>query len=688
MGLFCIGVNLIMLIANHIHSLFIDQRKQSAGFSGLLIVLYFSVGLLMLSAVLWFSPDCDINVLLTAIEIHLSLGLGIYAFSIITRNNGSALLLSVLSLYAALLLDHPVTFYALQILYLLFITLRLRTRSISNSTWPRLLAIIAILCGAGVFLGLIILVAAQKQCGFLFEKKMMYEAVNADILFHSSVVSMLRSCGQVSTGLHGCETEIVYHVFSHRFLAAIASLHDISSLSLYIYIYFINIAPLVFVALLGCAEDVFPSRNVRTLFIRSIALCLLVGGLPYYPRLESLYVIDNYLVSQSYNLGLTFLLAAISCGFARSLHLRVCGMGAGVILATLAKISTGAVGVCIFLYTMWRNRSLLGRKYYLFSISIAAVVGWLILNMTAGNQNVHGSRIGFVLFHHLNYYLHLSNSLTSIAYFIFGHFIYSWMAILLCCTILLWRHSFSENYTLNIQNVLFFLVFNIGAVVIGFLAASFFDVAGAAFTYFSNISMFIALPMILVCIQYQTTVDNKIEGGCFKIIPSVLGAIMIVCSVSVLMYGVPIIKETICRLQEEAESNVAPNKRGKYLTTLLEIKERAKNDRFLVYIPKKEKIFWKPNRQHQQFAGFYLPAISEVPAIFGLPYGVDRMHLYGLGDYPSQLYIESDKEMLSDSILLAETERMGFNGYVVVEHDRITWKKIRNNSVVMENEVN
>jgi hypothetical protein len=339
----------------------------------------------------------------------------------------------------------------------------------------------------------------------------------------------------------------------------------------------------------------------------------------------------------------------------------------------MAKISTGAVGVCLYLPEIWRCRASIKRKDLVFSGAVGAIVGWLVLEMASGNRNVHQGGFSFVLWHHLSYYMYLPVKWISIPYFIAGHFSFSWIALCLCVWAL-WSGSGLER-----EKLTRFLFANFVGIGIGVLAVSFFKVAAAAFFYFSNVSMFLALPVILAIWSSPPFALSlkKLRRWSVPMAASVVLAV--VCVAGVLSHGIPKIKGAIHRLREDAGKAMVKNERGYYLARLKEIRTLAHRERFLVYIPKKEQSFWRPEDMYPQFAGFSVPAIAEVPAIFGLPNSsdLDSMGLWGLGDYPRQVALEGDAAYLPAAVLRAETAKLGYNGYIVVERDQATWCRVR-----------
>ncbi|MBU1564938.1 MAG: hypothetical protein KJ630_04835 [Proteobacteria bacterium] len=658
---------------------FIEKLRQPVGASGLLAVLYIFVGLALISAAIWLDPNCDVKVLVTVLEVHFCLGVGLYIFSVVTQNNGLAIILSLVLLYITLLFHNHFVFYGL--ICILASLLFMRLRVLPNVEWKNFLPIIAGVFGLSLFLGLLVLASSEKYCDFLFEKKMMDSTVSPDILFHAGIVSMLRDFKQVSIGLHGFETGIKYHVLSHRFLAAIASLHQISSLSSYAYVHVINIAPLLFVAILGCAEDAFPSPNNKRFLLTTCFLCILMGGLALYPRLVGLYVLTDYWTSQSYILGLIFLLSSQSCGFSRSLPCRIYGMGFGVMLASVAKISTGAVGVCLYLVEIWRCRASIGWRDLTFCGGVIIFVGWKVLEMAAGNEHLQGGGVEFVLLHHLSYYMQLSEAWLSVIYFMGGHFAFSWIALFFCAWVLSFGYGLFEKQSFEKENLIRFLIANFVGLGVGVLSVSFFRAAGAAFYYFSSISMFLALPAILVtCLNPSASL--RLGKNWWRHFPSGVAGILVVASfICVLLYGVPRINGALGRLFQDANRETEVTEMGQYLKRLQSIRNKANHERFLVYIPKKETAFWKFKGTHAQFIGFYVPAVAESPGLYGLPSSsdIDSRSSWGLNDYPRSIILEGEEPFLPENVLQEETKRMGFAGYVVVEHDKTIWHSIGKN---------
>jgi hypothetical protein len=629
-------------------------------------LLYLIMGLVLLVFSGWVDPICEIRTLLTVWIVHTFIGFGYVYFARKFINSGFAIIVTLILLYMVLLLRSPVVF-CLSVIMLLYIALRQPTDKKDCQFYS---AGMIILIVSGIVFSMLILTSAEGF-DFLIESNIMWKAVWADIFYHADIVAMIKQSGTVSTGLHGSVTPIASHVFSHRIIALVSSLGKISILNTYGYVFLINFASIVFIAIIGCAEDLSPSRTRANFFLRILVLGLLLAGILSSSRLRINFVDDFYLSSQSYNIALSFFLGVISSSCLPSKKWRLFGMGIGAVFAAYTKISVGIMASGLLVIELWRLRRSLNLIELVGSMLLLFLVGLEALLLLAGDGAVHGSGVNSDLFYNLRYYLKIQPELASVLLFLFHHFVFVWVAIGFTVFVLmdgleLDRDVFIKCYSFNILG----LLAGVSAV---FLLKS----SGGGFAYFSNISMFTAIPFILI-FSSSGFVGHRLKKICSTCVLSVL--MMVVALIGMSMEGCNHLWKGADRILSDRKSAFVRDEFGDYIQHLKTIRNDPRSKNYLVYVPKKETAFWDDSRQNFKcWYSFYIPAVSETAALFGLPKTKDYeiTSFWGFGNYDRGLLKLGDLPEIPAADLNRETRKLGFSGYVQVESDGVTWHPVK-----------
>jgi hypothetical protein len=106
---------------------------------------------------------------------------------------------------------------------------------------------------------------------------------------------------------------------------------------------------------------------------------------------------------------------------------------------------------------------------------------------------------------------------------------------------------------------------------------------------------------------------------------------------------------------------------------LKEIRDDKTTRDYLVYIGKDENKFWSEHNFNPKLP-FMIPAISERPAIYGLPGPQFSGNLYYWPYYDRGIFETGSANGIAEDKLLQEAKRLGFKGYI--DLTKAGWKKV------------
>jgi hypothetical protein len=345
--------------------------------------------------------------------------------------------------------------------------------------------------------------------------------VNKDTLFHASIAGMIKNYGVASTGLNGL-VDINYHTFSHSIMAAISKLSQQSVLETYAVAQAVLFIPLMMFSIVFCTVSLTDKKNVNIPVIFTV-LSLLLAVLP--SILVKWGFWNSYLVSESFTLAISIFCLGIVVLYKQKLgHLDIFLVVVLTALMAITKVSVAAI-YCglwglryLFLIKGWANVDLLAS-------------GLSLLVFLASSYSLKGNSINLFDFQFLHFVEKFSmlgkylsevtlvkgpmsfssiilNSLAILAFFNFIalHFFPAWVSIVLCKYGGTWRQALKKPA----------VIYGLGSILAGVIFVNFAFPGGAAY-YFSMVSFFVALPIMLAavsgwfCTQYAK--HDVIQSG-------------------------------------------------------------------------------------------------------------------------------------------------------------------------------
>lgn len=508
------------------------------------------------------------------------------------------------------------------------------------------------------------LVLSSDQSGdWFFDHRLLAEQVYIDPLFHSAIASMMKNYGAVSTGLHGLG-EVAYHAFSHYLFAALSYSTGTPIVGVYGTMYCIVVLPLLLISVMAAAEDIRPAESKGEFYARYLfTFAAFAGFFGYHAGsvFQRYALWDSYFRSESYTVALIGLLGLLSTLRSDKRAIRLLAGGLLLVCITGAKVSVGAVSVALFVCHLalfdearlqWRILS--GAVW----VAAAVFVGLASYPISTSTGEIFGGEWFRFLITHST----LTGEWTTAGWWaslIAFHIVHFFFPCLLALLVLVASHQSKKRLAQNAEGLVLTLV----AVMMGWIALVFLELPAGAAYYVSNVSMFVALPFILVVISGSLFESRREHAGRLER-RAVLLMIALGCC-GLVVYGGRRLDGFKRKMSQSvtAESNASY---GTYVAHLKAIRDDPSTRDLAVYIAKEEDGFWGTAIPCDA-APFVIPAIAERPAIFGLP---DRelcdAKYYGYEDYVESVYELSKGVRLEHSELLAEAERLGLGGYVDV----------------------
>jgi hypothetical protein len=323
--------------------------------------------------------------------------------------------------------------------------------------------------------------------------------IKQDTLFHVAIASMIKTYGVASTGLNGL-VEIHYHTFSHRLFATLSELSGAPVVSVYGIAPHILFAPLL-VYLLSYVAIIISSgvKNLNSVVCSWTLVCIILSVLPRVFAPWCLW--DSYFGSESYLVSLILLVISIPTIIDRKTSFSdILFITTLSVLATLSKGSVGLLISCLI-----GLKALFYSERKLLSWVAVILVGAIVVVLSLNSAGSASSFITFDPLHFLWSYSKYGIELEAqwqqggpsqmmksmqwiwlVIQFMIMHFALTWMALI------------SLMYKENIRYDRFpLIVINVGAVFFGVGPVLLLAIPGGSAYYFSNISMFVAMPLIV-----------------------------------------------------------------------------------------------------------------------------------------------------------------------------------------------
>jgi len=496
------------------------------------------------------------------------------------------------------------------------------------------------------------------------------KGISMDTFYHASWASMISTYDIPSTGLHGTPL-LNYHILSHYIYACVSKWLGISILQTYGTTTFVVFIPLLFFVILCLAERITKTDNVRIFFVK-LSICFLVfTGFFSYNSNSIFYKFalwDSYLVSESYLMGLILYLSFLTSLVNKNKKTCLVEWSVWLFVLTAVKISIGAMALITLVVCICFNKNiscLLRAKLIGYFTILSGILTTFFSTRLVTKSFTFGSNF---IEKYVNYpsTTALDNTL-KVIYFLIIHFFYVWIALVLM--LLMYR----DNNKWDLKTIHYILMFvTIFGVVMIFLAPMY-----SGEYYFSNVSMFVAVPIIISSANYLLQANGKTFSvnmvSLFFVLCLIGGtAGFLINGISYLNSGISNIRY-FAKLDTQNEAAYAP-----FVRHLNEIRTDSNTQNYLIYIAKDQVDFWV-NHNSVRKAPLMIPAISQRAAIFGLPDPVVSNYYYNV-HYPKDLFEKGAVSRISKEELLREAKKMGFCGYIDVK--RNGWVKV--NSVVDE----
>jgi hypothetical protein len=332
--------------------------------------------------------------------------------------------------------------------------------------------------------------------------------VYQDTLFHASMAAMIKNYGISSVGVHGL-LGIPYHNLSHGLFACISLLSGVGVVEAYGVVGWVLFAPVLVFSITACCCVIDNFGKIKPQLIWSLTAFLLA----LLPRLfERWAVWDSYFVSESYLVSLGLFMIGMMLLYKQILTVPDIVIAILVsILITQAKSSVGLIFV-----GLWFVRMLFLRNGQLFFnivvfLFVTVAVGWVTYGPVSSVTGDNSGLISLSFFHFLSYSwmgnhieilmrnIHdnigfssgdIFLSLMSVVTFFAIHFCLSWFVVIKAVVkngVIFIFHSLEVLYVA-------------ASMFAGIVVASIFLIPGGSAYYFTNVSLFIALPIVVIFI--------------------------------------------------------------------------------------------------------------------------------------------------------------------------------------------
>ncbi len=532
-----------------------------------------------------------------------------------------------------------------------------------------------------VILALVALSGTIRGYGdFWVDYKVLSASLHKDTFFHTAMSNMINHYRADSTGLHGLPHQ-GYHVFSHFLYGMVSNTLDIKTYQVYGHSTLIVFIPLLFLSAMSLAEELVPSKNNTSLYVSFLVLIsIFVGFLGRANFSDYGLLWDSYFVSESYLVSLILLFAFLSYLLSKNRRGNILISSLFLFLLSACKISVGLMGFVIlianelfFLHKLNirmlikdRNlpfllketvKQLIHHEHEIARIATYTILfGYMYARFSPGGSE--GNNFEFLYLAGSQYLsqhiVDRGRTIASVVY-ILVHYFFVWISML----ILLTYYLLDKNEFESIKKLSLFLVL---VTVVGFIPLSMPMFVTSCY-YFSNISMFVAMPIILSLKRYVSK-EAFITGSRRAAI--IMVSIFALGISGSFYYGVPYLKDVVEALYNQIDVVSATTPATGYVRQLQEISTDASTKSFLVYIAKQETDFWDTDGLCER-RPFVIPAVSERPALFGLPSNTcERAVYFGYEKYSKALFDEASLARINPERLCQETLKLGFDGYVDV----------------------
>lgn len=477
--------------------------------------------------------------------------------------------------------------------------------------------------------------------------------LHTDSLLHIATASMWKVNHAVSHGLHGL-SELDYHYGSHLLMAGASSLMGISVFETYSHFFGFFCIPLLGISIISIAEEYVRSKNNTEFRIKVLLYCIIILGTGVVSPgsfLSRFALWPSFYVSESYTVSLILLFSLFSIlknGTNLFLMLVICCI---LGLMTITKISTGffALGL-LGSWALLSDETRWSKLWsYRWAVLLAGSIIFLYLKqlINPGMGDAH-----FNPFQFMGAYVNFSAPFyLKLLLFVAFHFIFCLGALL--------------TYRLNLKSEQMKLAFPswwllslLLSFVIGLGVVTLLYVQGGSGYYFSNVSMFIAMPF-LISVPFLLEAELKVK------IIKIMSVILIVTSI---IYVPRVLISGVNTFFWAIDQELPINNFSTYIDKLKTIRDDQGTKNSLIYIPRSENEYWKHGDCRS--ASFIIPAISERPALYGWP-STDCFEFLCGPRFHSNGLCRKSMLSYSDEELIIEARRIGFEQVLIVTSKEI-----------------
>lgn len=486
------------------------------------------------------------------------------------------------------------------------------------------------------------------------EVRLLKSQLHTDTLYHTAIASMIKIHHTVSHGLHGLGA-LEYHFGSHLFLAEAGNLVFMSAFQSYNYLFVFLCLPLLGMMVIATAEELLPSKTTLDFYKKLggyIFAFLGTGVLADESILSDFALWKSFFVSESYAISLILLLSLFSVLLARSLSTKmsILFLGGLIGLASLSKISTGFFALsllgawALFSGEKWWSKNWALRWGIVFSCGLIFLFLSQLIN--PGMSDAHIEPMQFI-----NTYVHFTGpSWLKVTLFVLLQFIFPITALIYYASNFLFKRTAMIAPAWWAFGILF-------SLAVGLWVLFMLYVVGGSGWYFANVSMFMALP-VLLCIPQAGELAFQRQS---KLFLSAAIVLFLIYAPNAIFSGAKNYVSDI--IQTLPDSALA-----KYVEKLHVIRDDPNTMNALVYIPRTETYYW--NSMECRGTGYLIPAISQRPALYAWPTSDCYEFLCGPRFHSNGL-CEKSQGSFTDEQLIAEAKRLGFTGVEVVTASEI-----------------
>ncbi len=477
-----------------------------------------------------------------------------------------------------------------------------------------------------------------------------------DTLFHISISQMIHTYGTVSTGVDGLAI-MHYHAASHWLVAQWVSLLGVPVFDFFVLAYSTIVLPFFYFSILLLSirlSELFGqpfSLDIREPAGRAFWFLFFMLTIRILPdrALVNLAVWETFDFSPSYFLGLSFMFLFIAIvldlwnrpnGWVSILLLWI-AIPLAIAILGLMKNSVMMIAMAGYGFALLRQGRLRRPAGWIGLCLAAFAAAWTLISVTNFGVGNSGMRFfaflrSYVPLHLLPYHL--------IVYF--GFLVFYAMIRVRQVQMISWeslKQAFRNHKILDLEILLLIAAF-------GVLPGLFMMIPNGSAHYFSDISVRLAVPLILAQSGWitQHLYSMRLIGRRI-LIPFIL---FILGWKTASLDGFYIKGNLVLRreIRSDLSESSLIKKRNSFLIRLRELDQLplAEKKRTLIHVAKSDSVFWNHFLGHEspQNLSLLVPAVTGIAMLDGLPPDTIKTAYYGFGGYKKrERHPEGKKEL-------------------------------------------